>query len=723
MTTLEDAARQADAATEDCVWILLDSHGPRPFDEQRAAGGPYIVVVENPADGLAAVLARRGADPVRWLSAWRVGGRRALQSAQRDRGRCILISADDARQQPREFAELCAAHLGTAPAVWEPARDQVAAARALVEPLGRALGAALAFADGDAQALFAELQASCAPLDKNDAAALPSDGLQIDAAAAAQALRQLLADREAAISAADESVTLRAQVESLALALRLQAESAQFDLEQANSRLASALAESESARRRVSALQAQVEAANREAAEQSARATDQAERESQQREAQLEELRSRLATTQALLAEAREVTQRSARASDQAERESQQREAQLEELRSRLATTQALLADAREGVSEGDRAHAAELAAARRELGVARQERELLLEQLRQVQEELEQLFLKCRKLETAGAAGPMIGVLDMSIAELRATHERDTPPHRELTLHLRQVKAGMREVPHANVRLVEHLGHPGLVVFANPGNAQLFECWRDSGHENDERFMLLMPSDVHSRPTLESMGSADWILVQALAMRIESHLRRPQASGAPHWYHLARRLREQLREMPSRFRYDRLEVEAVHASDPKALALRFDRVDCGARQLERLTVHWRPFGPRSGLDLLLDAQAGPPLPSWPDDPRGVCPDRVTLPLGRASTKAETRAAWLQLTPEDRAFVLALFAALPGAASRIPTTLADAFGAPLSSAASNLISEARRCLAPPRGPGALVRRAVRSLRRPLSIAA
>jgi hypothetical protein len=343
----------------------------------------------------------------------------------------------------------------------------------------------------------------------------------------------------------------------------------------------------------------------------------------------------------------------------------------------------------------------AKLDQADKQLKTSAQDNELLLLRLQQMQEELEHYYLECRKLEAAAASSPAMDLIEMSAAEVLPVNERATLPHRELTFNLRQVRIADRSIPKATVRLVEHHGLPGMVVFGSGKHPQLLASWQQSGEEDGQPYSLLIPSDTNSQPIFNAMDSTDWLVTQALAALFEKRLSDPALQLAAHWKPLARRLREQLQEMPCRFRFGSLDVAPVGEPGSGKLAFNFGQVHCGARQLPRLSVHWQPSGPHAGLTLLCGPDGAPPLPTWPDDEQGVVPDRLYLPLGSGVGPQDLRRCWQRLMPADLQFVHALLAAWPGALSRMPADLLgdEAQAQRLTQAAAGLSAQAHAVLA------------------------
>jgi len=343
------------------------------------------------------------------------------------------------------------------------------------------------------------------------------------------------------------------------------------------------------------------------------------------------------------------------------------------------------------------------------------QENALLLQQLHQVQEELEQYFLECQRLQEAAALVPPVPAGQaVAMAEVLPLAERDTPPYRELTFQLRGVVAHGRQIPEATVRLVEHRGHPGLAVFGNTAGEQLLSCWRETGQEDGHPYMLLVPADAPVKAVLDAMGPADWALTLYLLDRLPPALDALDPPLSPRWQQLVRRLQLQLQVLGRRVRYQQVVVGPVPGAAPGALAFQFNQVHWGALQVPRVTAHWQPDGPQAGITLLNDAETGPPLASWPADAQGMPVERWHLPLGRAVAGPVKRAAWAQLGLADRDFLLALLEIWPQALA--PSDGGPSAGAPAQlPAAQALLPDALQALGPPAGWRA-VRRALAAWR-------
>jgi hypothetical protein len=310
--------------------------------------------------------------------------------------------------------------------------------------------------------------------------------------------------------------------------------------------------------------------------------------------------------------------------------------------------------------------HAAESERLRGELSGARQESELLLLQLHQVQEELESYYLQLKEAEAAAPTTLGPNANPSRAEHLQVTQRSDEPPHRHLQLRIAGVSALGSTWPALDLRLVEHLGRPGLVLFADAAGRRPLSAWQTSGREDEREFMLMVPSDGQGLRLLQPMGSADWELVVGLAARLHRHLQQAPRSGP--WLTVATRLRRQLADLPPRLRYDRLEVRRA-AGESHALEVRFGATTFGALHLGELALSWDP----SRGTLLWQAPAEVlqvPLSSWPVTGDGQLLPTLALPLDQSQPGAAKRAFWASLSETDRDLVLAVLDALPAAAER-----------------------------------------------------
>ncbi|MDN5849540.1 MAG: hypothetical protein L0H63_07835 [Nitrococcus sp.] len=330
--------------------------------------------------------------------------------------------------------------------------------------------------------------------------------------------------------------------------------------------------------------------------------------------------------------------------------------------------------------AERDRLHSqAKAAAADTEL---RQENELLLLQLHQVQEELEHYFLENQKLKGGGEAnGAKPQPRALSVADTRIGSICEEVPFRHVNFTLRDAVQGDRRFNALDVRLVEHHGEPGLVLLAPPpGTDAPLSCWQESGEEGGRAFLLLHPRHKTSTTLFARMTTSDWLLANDIVTLMQRALldaadARPRLAAG--WGLVCQRLSEQLADLPPALRYDGAQVgDIVDADGQIEVTLRLDNTLFRQRACASLRVRLRLAGGGGvradlpGSIVFLAPQepgALPPLSAWPRAEEGEWAPEYALGFGRSLSGAEKKAQWQALDPHDREFVASLISRLPAA--------------------------------------------------------
>ncbi len=342
------------------------------------------------------------------------------------------------------------------------------------------------------------------------------------------------------------------------------------------------------------------------------------------------------------------------------------------------------------------------------QLSAARDECELLTLQTNQVQLELVRVHEEKVRLEREAKARILLPGLDgVSIGEVRVVGERDTPPHREVSFAVRDVRAGSRHISEATVRLVEHWGRPGLAVFADESGSSLFEAWRECGREDGRPYMLLVHGEEPTQQLLDTMGTFDWQLIQALAARFRQSFDAPETDVSPVWRSLAQRLLTSLQEQPARLRHEDVRVMPIAQSSPEVArwGLVLEHASYRGRTWPRFTLQWRASGPHPSIELVRDEESGPPLVTWPAGEDGLPVRALRLPIGDDPYAPEVRAAWDLLIGADKAFVAEVLNLLPILAVHVQASMADTApavgaGVDLQAAARTSVQFGRAALQP-----------------------
>ena len=702
----------------------LDLHASADLAQlaQRFPDARFVLFVERPYIGLARFVAsNEQGSPEHWLEEWRDGARRILRHVQRHPDRCLVIDAEEAARHSgalmQKLQALTAIELPEAAAA--PQRPKA-------DALAVAIADYLSLADRDARSLMLELRACCDRLDDSaDSAALESavalpDGEElrrrllalIESERAQPGLREDLANSRSELASHAASLqnlaerVSQAMAERDTLAKRLNAETHQLttahaaSLQTLGEQLSQAVAERDELATRLNAETHQLIATHAASLQTLSERVSQAV-------AERDALATRLKAVTRQLGQAREAaevqreTAQATLARDDAVIEQMKVEAgRLTESNAAVTAAHESLRQQMEALEARHDESAQEVQRARLELHRVRQQyetavndNELLKLQLGQIHEELELLVRRGRELETALTNSPASDEgMQLHVARIELQTERPAAPHRELTFLLEDVRTQDSHTDELLVRLVEHHGHPGLVIFAASNGSKLLNLWDESGREGERSFVLIVPNDTRTKSMLEAMRSTDWLTVTSLVARLERELQQTTVRQSLRWVNVARRLREQLKELDRRFRCDAATCTVNRIEASSIVEATFEHVHFGVRYLPRLSLRWRPDGPAAAISLANDPDTGPPLSSWPLDEIGTALPAAVLPLGSEVAQRDLPRVLKSLSPGDREFLQALLAAMPA--------LVSSAAPALQAAAQGLQARAQRALAP-----------------------
>lgn len=146
--------------------------------------------------------------------------------------------------------------------------------------------------------------------------------------------------------------------------------------------------------------------------------------------------------------------------------------------------------------------------------------------QLHRTQEELEHYFLENKKLlARTHSSGSQHDPTLLECQGIRFSSSSDKPPHLHLDLHLDAARLSGRSLGNLFVRLAEHNGRAGFVVFSSASGETPTRLWREDGQENGRAFMLLFPRDENGRSYLANACALDIILLRQAAVLVEARL------------------------------------------------------------------------------------------------------------------------------------------------------------------------------------------------------
>lgn len=254
---------------------------------------------------------------------------------------------------------------------------------------------------------------------------------------------------------------------------------------------------------------------------------------------------------------------------------------------------------------------------------------------------------------------------------EIVPTRERLEPPYRELTLEIRGLRLRSAHVDRADIRLVDHHGQAGLVIFGEDGRDHWLHGWKETGRDGQSPFALLIPGNAGSDEVLGGFDAGDRRALMAIVDGIERLTCVSSSVGsASLWVGVTRRLRSRLFEADIPTWFEDLELRPV-GEGTGSVDIMLRGVTRGWRDAG--TLHLRCLGGNSGgLVLLPDAWGCYPLLYPPPAVDDAAKQGQPLVLAAGQPPRLQLQVLSQLTPADREFLLACVAFVPEALSRVP---------------------------------------------------
>jgi len=292
------------------------------------------------------------------------------------------------------------------------------------------------------------------------------------------------------------------------------------------------------------------------------------------------------------------------------------------------------------------------------------EENELLLLQLHQVQEELEHYFLEVRRVEQAFKESSTGSQATLKVDAIEVGDREEKAPHRHINFVLREATQFQRSFSKLNLRLVEHHGKPGIVVFGNDQNTtQSLSHWQQHGDEAGRGFMLLVPADKIGKDFLVAATASDLLLVREavalLAVKIKCHNANLLST---HWERVALRFIEALNDLPERLHYDALIARSNGAGSQEEYSFEVTNAWLGGRLINSLSFVWSP---QTGEIKIYCSHHAPPLSSWPLNADMSTVREWAVKFLESPRKSENRELWKGLTVLDRFLLEKIVAELP----------------------------------------------------------
>lgn len=161
---------------------------------------------------------------------------------------------------------------------------------------------------------------------------------------------------------------------------------------------------------------------------------------------------------------------------------------------------------------------------------------------------------------------------------------------HRHLNFEVvTQKESGREPLPKLSVRLVNHGGNPGLVLFLpTPDSGVPLPDWPTSGEEAGRRFLLVHPRHFKAREQLAAMGWRESLVLayvcRALRLALESATSTAGDRGRPPpiWRYVAQQLDRDFDALPPIWRARTSRIPQPQTAESSRFAVEYDDVWVG---------------------------------------------------------------------------------------------------------------------------------------------
>jgi hypothetical protein len=205
---------------------------------------------------------------------------------------------------------------------------------------------------------------------------------------------------------------------------------------------------------------------------------------------------------------------------------------------------------------------------------------------------------------------------------------------HRHLDFHLDDASLAERHLGGLDLRLVEHHGRPGLLIFGQ--NNPPLHHWVANGQEGEKPYMLVIPQDKAGSEFLKAATTSDLFFLQGATNLLMKALNRSEpCQETRRWLRVAEAFLDRCGEVPKRLHYDDVQPRL---ENPDSYHFRVIDAFVSGRHLPELCFAWSGHS----LELELTSSHQPPMTCWPLDHDGRPVRKVMLDLGRSISKSTT---------------------------------------------------------------------------------
>jgi len=294
------------------------------------------------------------------------------------------------------------------------------------------------------------------------------------------------------------------------------------------------------------------------------------------------------------------------------------------------------------------------------------EENELMLLQLHQVQEELEHYFLEARRLKKNAKQHHSEALGIWEYGSFAFGEVREESPHRHLNFTLDETKSRVRIFRNIRLRLLEHHGRPGILLFQPQGDqTSPLHHWQQSGEEGGVPYMILIPQDQAGADFLVAATTSDLLFIRGILRLLRSQLGddSPNKPLLTPWIRVAGRLLEQIDDLPERLHYDSVSCELTSGEKSWDCTFVVSNAWFLGHGVAELSANWSSTNYASMTLRYSGSEA--PLSIWPLDPKGMPERELSIDLSNSASLKDKAARFTAMTKRERAFLHHLVAEFP----------------------------------------------------------
>ena len=137
-----------------------------------------------------------------------------------------------------------------------------------------------------------------------------------------------------------------------------------------------------------------------------------------------------------------------------------------------------------------------------------------------------------------------------------------ETGEYKQIDYTLREISHLGRKISQLDVRIVEHRGNPGILVFEPDTIERALYGWTKTGEETGRSYMLVIPNDEKGKDFLLKATTNDITLIKSIIIYAQYELLRNEVNLQFNWNEVATSLLDAIDSISERLHYDDIMVK-----------------------------------------------------------------------------------------------------------------------------------------------------------------